>query len=744
MSRPWTKWVIVGIFALSTNALLLLQAQDKPVGVGSEEDSPLAVEPATPEEQFEAAVLMTELGRFDLAKKYIQQLIESKLSDEQLLSIRDRFGTVELFRLSRTKQLQPASQTFLNLVTEASRRHASDPARIDRILEDLDKSPREREMAILELKNIGISAMPRLIQHLGNPESDQDRDRLVYIMTKMGRPVLPALFGALESQQPMLQTSVLEVIGFLALPDMIDPLWYYAFGEGEPPAVRTSARIAIARILFGTAEKVKYVTAHRAQERIMNSALDYLSNKRAWPSDDQGRVTLWKWDTTRATVKSFSVTPASASIDSAVKYASEALRMPGEKEEVQALFLSAVLADAAYRAGWKESMPTGPGTSFNLALTAGLPVLNRSVEISLEAGQIRAAEAGIAAMALVGNDNLLKTTPDDASVFVRGLNHPSRRIQFAAAAGILQLEPEQSFRFSGRVVEILTQALNDDGSRQVLVIDPNNARGNGIATAVGQMGYRQQTVSTGKEGFEQAAKRGDISLVLIHLNSVDWELSQTIANFRADARTAGLPIVVYGPTFMENELLTTIQRTSRCMYLVYSDKRKDVERQLKPFLEVQTDPTLTPQQRAARAEAAVYWLAQIAQANRCGIFDLSPAAESLYHAIGTPELASDAVATLAKIPTNDSQIFLAETVVALNQQPEIRHQAALSLAFHIQKHGLLIDDELVVGLKKLWKNEQNPDVQTALTSVVGSLKPSPAMTEARMQSFSLPALPAQN
>ncbi len=744
MSRPWIKWVVAGIFALSTNAYLLLQAQDKPDAAQDVEDSPLIVEPGTPEEQFEAAILMSELGRFDLAKKYIEQLVDKKLSDKELLSIRDQFGTVQLFQLSRTKQLQPASQTLLNLVTEASRRNANDPARIDRILADLDKSPRERELAILELKNIGIAAMPRLVQHLGNPESAQDRDRLVYIMTQMGRPVLPALFGTLDSHEPMLQTSALEVIGFLAKPEMIDPLWYFAFGEAEPPAVRASARVALARIIFGTAEKTKYITSHGTQDRIMSSALAYLGNQKHWTTDDTGRVTLWKWDATRGTVQPVSVTPAAASIDSALKYASQALGMPGEKKEVQALFLSAVLADAAYRTGWKESMTTGPGTSFNLALTSGLPVLNRSVEISFEAGQIRAAEAAIAAMSLVGNDNLLKTTPEDASVFIRGLNHPSRRIQFAAAAGILQLEPEQSFRFATRVVEILTQALNDDGSQKVLVIDPNEARGRGVATAVSQMGYKQQTASTGKTGFEQAAGRGDISLVLMHLNCVDWDLSQTIANFRADARTAGLPIVVYGPTFMENELLTTIQRTSRCMYLVYSDKREDVERQLAPFLNTQMSPPLTAQQRASRAEAAAYWLAQIANGSRSGIFNLAPAAESLFNAINTPAIASDAVAALTKIPTNESQMYLAEAVIAQNQSQEIRHQASLSLAYHVQKHGLLINDELVVRLKALWKSEQDPSVHTALTSVIGSLKPSAAMTETRMQSYKIPALPAQN
>ncbi|MBL4883299.1 MAG: hypothetical protein JKY95_02025, partial [Planctomycetaceae bacterium] len=505
MSRPWTKWIAVGIVVCSTNAFLLLQAQDKSAAKGDSADSPLAVEPDSSIELFESASLMADLGRFDLAKRYLKKLVEKKLTDEELLAIRDQFGTVELFQLARTEELLPESKTLLTQVTEASRRNATNPARIDRILADLDKSPRERELAILELRNIGIAAMPRLVQHLGNPESNQDRDRLVYIMTKMGEPVLPALFGTLGSAEPMLQSSVLEVIGFLANPEMIDPLWYHAFSEDELPSVRVSAQIALARILFGSAEKIKYVSSFGAQDRIQSAALQYLGNQRVWEKDDQGRVTLWKWNAAQQTVLPTSVTPAAASLDSALKYSQQSLGMPGENEKVQALFLSAVLADAAYRAGWKESMPTGPGTAFNLALASGLPVLSSSVEISLKAGQIRAAESAMAAISLVGNDNLLKSSQTKSSTFIQGLNHPSRRIQFAAAVGILQLEPETSFRFASRVVEILTQALNDDGSQKVLVIDPNTDRGRRISTAVSQMGYNQEIGTSGKECFELTA-----------------------------------------------------------------------------------------------------------------------------------------------------------------------------------------------------------------------------------------------
>ncbi len=721
-----------------------LSAQPDPASSSVlDSESPLVTQPTNHEERFEAMQLLVNLGRYDLARGYLRQILEADPSDEELLALRDQFGTVELFRLSRITELLPLSQNLVDRVNAASRRQAMDPARIDRILQDLDGTTREREFALLELRNIGILAVPRLLQHMADPRTDLDRDRIVYVLTRMGRQILPAMIGAIDADNTYMKTGVLEVIGLIGDSSATDALWYPAFSPEEEPAVQTAARVALARILFGSAEKTKLVTSHGVTARIKQNARDYFYRLREIPVGEEGKVTVWKWDSEQTTVVPFQVTPEAAGNDAALKFSRQALALSGEDEEVQALYLAAAIADAGYRTGWQEALPTGPGTAFNLALTAGLPVLSRVFDLSLEAGRTRVAETAMTALSLVGSQNLLRHSQGRQSTLIRGLNASDRRVQFAAAVGVLQLAPKQSFPHASRVIDILVQALNDDGQRKVLVIDPNVDRGRALSAAVSQMGYQQEAVKTGKQGFVQASERGDIALVMLHVNCVDWELSQTIANLRADARTAGLPIVIYGPTFLEDEHTLDVQRTPRSMYMVYSDKRPEVERQLKPFLDQILSAPLTPGQRARRAQAAMYWLNRIADRHQ-NIFDIEPVTESVFEAINTPELAPGAINILATIGTARAQALLGEAVLSHTFEEELREQAALALALHVQRHGLLLEMEMVGAIKELWTSEPDPAVQTALAAFVGTLKASPSLVERRLKEFNAPRFPAGN
>lgn len=705
-------------------------------------DSPLAVEPTTNADRLESVTLMVNLGRFELARQYLQQLIDADMSDEELLDLRDEFGTVELFQLSRIPELQPLGKQLLDDVSAASLRNASDPARIDRILQDLDKTPRERELAIIELKNIGINAVPRMLQYLADPQSDLERDRLVRVLTAMGRQILPAMYGALETDDVLLKTGIIETIGLIGDSTSVESLWYPAFSESSPPAVQASARVAISRIVFGSANKSKLVTSYGVAQKVRDTALDYFYRRREIPSELDQPIRVWVWDGQQGTVIPVPVSEEAAGNVYAMRYAREALAL-SDNPDNQALYLATILADAGYRTGWQDSLPTGPGTAFNLALTTGVDVLSRTAQLAMDAGRVRTAETAVTALSLVGDRNLLRSTNGQPSALIRALNAVDRRVQFAAAVGALQLEPIQTFPSSNRVVEILSQAVNDDGSRSVLVIDPNVDRGTAIGTAVGQMGYQLDVARTGRGGFQMAADKGDISLVMIHVNCVQWELSQTLANFRADARTAGLPIAIYGPTFLEDETRLTVQRTPLSTYVVYSDKRPEIDRQLTPFLEQVMSAPLTSDQRKQRAAAAIFWMSRIAE-QHSELFDLSGTADTLFQAINAPELAADAVTSLESIGTHRAQLLLAETVLSPTNEPAIREQAALALSRHIQQHGVLLDLELAAELKQMWREESDPGIQTALTTVVGTFGPSPALIRSRLDEFQPPLMPAQN
>src|SRR5205823_3218152 len=129
------------------------------------------------------------------------------------------------------------------------------------------------------------------------------------------------------------------------------------------------------------------------------------------------------------------------------------------------------------------------------------------------------------------------------------LSAPGRRARFAAARALVALDPRRPFAGSSRVVPVLAQFVTSQAAPRALVIDGNTSRGNLLCGHLKALGYEPVLATTGDEGFRVAADSADVELILIDLHMIegDWRLHDTLANLKADARTAGIPIYVVGP-----------------------------------------------------------------------------------------------------------------------------------------------------------------------------------------------------
>ncbi|MCA8989552.1 MAG: hypothetical protein KDA78_18030, partial [Planctomycetaceae bacterium] len=707
----------------------------------SQEESPLAIEPVGEVEQFEAVVLLSNLGRLDLANKYLQAIVAANLPDDQLLALRDRFGTVELVRLARTEELLPAAQQLLDQVAAASERNALDPARIDRILQDLEGSPRERELAITELRRLGPLAMPRLIQRLSSPENGQEKDQIVYLFSRMGNQVTPALLAALDTDNALLKATLLDSLGIIGGKQDVTRLAYYAFSESESKIVNQSGKLAIARILHGANATPGMVDGYGTRADLMQRAMLHLKREVEWDANDRYEVTFWVWDAAQSTVVPLTIHRESADLRSAVVYSKQALSFGPEDLESQSLFLAAILAEEGYRIGPDAMYPVGEGSAFNVAMTSDRDVVKRASMICMDTNHPQAVEAAFRVLSLTGDHTLFGVTDSGLSPLIVGLNHSSLRVQFAAAAAIVELRPQHGFRHSSRIVPILAQALKSDQNGKILMIDPNQDRGRAIASAAKRP---QEVVTSGKEGFKLASSRSDIQMVFTHVNCVNWELSQTLANFRADARTAGIPIVIYGPTFLEDQLRTTVRRVPNTHYVVYSDDTVEVDRQLIPILLGQEQVPDSAAVRQRRAKAAASLLADLTRMDANRVFDLSSAEEALGEAVNDDELAADCLTALEAIPTAGAQRIILNVLLGMTRPQDLRVQAALSLSRHIRQYNLVLDQADVADVKDMWNSEQDPVLQTALATVVSTLRPSPLKTTDRLQNYPIAPFPVQN
>ena len=248
------------------------------------------------------------------------------------------------------------------------------------------------------------------------------------------------------------------------------------------------------------------------------------------------------------------------------------------------------------------------------------------------------------------------------------------------------------------MIAILTRALGGEGKQAAVLVDSSIPRGQTMAGLFHELGYETQSTQTGMAGFKAATARMDVEFIALEYNIMRWGLSQTIANLRADSRTANIPIIIYGPLRLKT-------------------------------------PELTGELRSEYRSAALYWLSHIASSQRSRIYDLTPAEKPLLPLVADRNLAANALITLGGIPTRTAQADLVTIVTNKTMDSDVKEIAALQLAFHIQKFGLLVDSKNVASIREAYQTATDPKLNTALASVMGTLMPDNKVVGERLQEF---------
>ncbi len=86
-----------------------------------------------------------------------------------------------------------------------------------------------------------------------------------------------------------------------------------------------------------------------------------------------------------------------------------------------------------------------------------------------------------------------------------------------------------------------------------VVIDGNERLAGDLAASVSEAGYSTRIARTGIDGFEIAVNSVPCSIVFVHASTGQWDVSGTVANLRADARTKTTPIIIYGRSILESQ-----------------------------------------------------------------------------------------------------------------------------------------------------------------------------------------------
>jgi len=725
-------------FAAGTSLLLApavaLQAQDPPAAIGDR--SPLPAEPKTPQQLFDAVLLTLQLNRPDVARRYLEAFVASAPGDDFLLDLRNRYGTATFMQLARTKELQPASQDLLDRVRQAATARMADATVIDGLIDKLSGSARDRDQGLLELKHLREHAVAHLLRRVTDQQKPIPVDLAVATMVQLGDYAVTPLIGALRSGSEQIRGIAADALGSLGGKEAELALWGPAFAPESPEEVRQQSRRSLAKILTGDATRIESVNPFGIADRLRKEAEAYFTHQKSPRAGEDGLVGIWSWDAAQNQLVETRTEPAKADLFVAEQFAREALELSGERREPQVLLMAILLARDVEAAGWANSPPEGPGTAHNLLLAAGPEMADEVVHLSVQLNQPAAALQGLRVLGQNGSRKQL-----DASVngrppaVLEALATSSPRIQFAAVETILQWDPVTPLPNSRLVVAILARTLAGDSRPDGVVVDPNNRRGTLVGDYLNTLGFDPRITSTGRDGFQRVAADGDVAIAVVHLNAIRWDLSQTVANLRADSRTASVPIAIYGPVGMQDKVKHLTAEYPLVSYVEESNNAIDMMKQLRPLLAQVSPPSLTDPQRLAQRKTAAGWLEQIAVGQRTNLFDLAPAEMVLSDNVNDPDVGRSCIVALGAISTPTAQQRLLDTAVGDSIAPELRIAATRQLAFHIQRFGLLVSNDDLTRLREHAAAETDPVASTALTAVMGSLKPDAKSTREMILSY---------
>ena len=725
------------------------------------EDPFLLREPQTADEFFRGAVQAQRLGRPNLARQYLQGFLDAGPTDDDLLALRDAYGPGPFAALAAAPELRPLSADLARRVNDVFRRRGASPDRLDALIDDYLAGGPQAGPARVALVGAGTVAVPQVLARLRTEPDDYRAGRLLDLLAAVGEPAVPALHAALDARDVGFRTQVASVLGRIGSRRSVPHLFYPAYAPDEPIASRQAAQAALAEALrlsrAPTAEASPADVARRLSEEAVRSWTDPAPP--VDPLEDPAAGTrTWSWDEAAGTVSAADLEPRTARLLRGSRFAGEAFGLAPERRDLQALLLAFRLALETRTNGRPVPAP-GQGPVFHAALAAGPELVSDALRTAL---RLDMPGAALPALAILGQTLNPSAAFGTGGPLEAALESTDPRVRLAAAVATLEVSPDKPFPGSRRVVEILARSLSESDVPTALVIDQNPQRAATMAGFVREFGYDAVVSPTGQAGFVEASERMQPAFVLVNLNVVRWPLSQTLANLRADARTRGLPVLVYGPQAGSFTPAPAVRATTLTLYsgtdprdplaLARRDAVDDARtifltetvtspafaNQMRPVLAAMAGEPLSAEERSEARATAAYWLARIADSRLSTVFDLAPAEPALLSAVSDPPLAINAMLALSFRPTAAAQQGIAGAVLAGTTEESARRLAGTTLIDHVRRYGALLDEATVADLYRLQAATPDADLRMILAAFDGALRPGAKRIESLLRGLPVP------
>lgn len=476
------------------------------------------------------AVTAIRLGKADEAKTTLQQILASDPSNDEAMELYRSVSQDEWLMLitSSDDDIRQTAESILARAKVSPKTLSRDGVAIQKLVDiatAADSLHGDRQAAINKLiADHGEFAVPALIAKLGDADDERGQDLAIYALSRLQRSAVLPLIEVLKSSDELVvrnAASTLKVIGDLrAAPAMAH--------------LANDNRIAVAGIAKG------FLRENRVEgndvDLLLAQGREYLQGN--VPTGGHSEV-VWSLDGDRLVATD--VPAAIYPLELAKSCAADAAAIAPQNDAALALLTEANLAqvnaiEASMGGGNDQIDALEPviGELRIAADAAGSSAQKRTLVEAMESGKPGLADAAIQLLPEgEGQEELLKA-----------LASGDKRVSYEAAAALVRSTDGKDVPNTGRVIEVLANAVTEEAFRTVEVISPDLASRNAVTAANTVRGFAGHCSDLALSGMQNLLLNADIDVVVLNDNLPDRKPEDIIGTMKKDSRMARIKILI--------------------------------------------------------------------------------------------------------------------------------------------------------------------------------------------------------
>ena len=407
------------------------------------------------EENWNDFLHYTAIGRFELAKSYAEQIIESQPDPTQLLDLTEenQEGYHLLLKMhADSDELREVSGKVLDLIEEGRYIRRTDPKIISQEIQRLSTTIKARIAAEQRLKNAGEYAIPQMLAAIADPDRKNEMAYITEALPKIGRPAIRPLVAALQIENVAVKVEVIRALGKIGY---YEPLAYlkYEIETADSDVIKTQATSAIERI-DGSALKIP------AAELFFRLGENYYNQDDSLAAAaEYDFANMWFWDADKQALIRKEVNKDYFDELMAMRACEWTLKTNPAVGKAIGLWIAAFFRAESVGEQMPDYFGDGHADAMTYATTAGPEYLHQALERAINDNDAFVALGVVEAMAVNAGEKSLLVRLGTEQPLAKALNFADRKVRYSAAIAFAEANPVNGFVGSDLIVENLAEAV---------------------------------------------------------------------------------------------------------------------------------------------------------------------------------------------------------------------------------------------------------------------------------------------